>query len=936
MWQIMSFSGQALPFPIFQSRIAFTHIPQSPIFMKFCVTISLLLLLFPLPSFSLLPEDDANTLILARLLAENENLVKNWVENGVDIFYLNANYSVDTTNIRGLYRFYQDPFGGDVSTDLRAFVVLKSYVEQNEQEKTAVSSGNYPALKACFPNLPTQYDEFVEAPKILFTENMALCIQLAKWKDFLYRVVEGRILEAYWQGGLFSTAKRDALMSAYHILEGEGTGTDSLAVKNLKWIAQDLEGKISVMRYKKDAISYTLYPVLKECNAFYPRQYADFLTGDKHILDANTIRCFLPRISRSDRERIREIWDATDLSGRGTLDEDDEEIYVPTSKGSPEPKPGQPILENIAKLSPSTIIIDASTQFLVERTREEIVLAFFDQFQKRVDSLVELQYLFDNTHALLTNREILRIPSLGKAWQEAFELDLRLLPKSFERLVEESPDYAYLRENMGFRLYRFTYSLLDKDSLRLESGLKRLSKRSLADCASEMDTSFFLSNFLLEDFQANGEGRFLGIREQMKDLDERARTFFVAIQYQKAPEVFYSIRSGEGGKSLASLMKEQTQDFFEKEMTLAGLFSNIDRDIKALDFPERPEINQDNAAYYKQLLKDYLDELPGNLATLGSITKQMVRSAFLFKYFEDEMALYSDPHYRRLMGIVQGGIDLVGALESREPSRILVATIQVLDPFFEILQERQIELIHEMERSGSGSSSVEVSQAIHRLEQLKAVSQYLGFYGGFCLDVLGAKSAEEVKAALYRYAIPPGSYRLKRESLFSLEVGAMPAFYTGPEWVLDSTLKNRSLVSGFSAPVGISLSWGRRKTVGLDASHPYKFSMKKGKAQAKELSGWSLGLFFPIIDLSAPFSYRWKNGIDEGLPDEIYWQQILAPGAYIVWGIKGVPVSLSAGAQYVPRLRSISSTGNQTVDFDAIRAGINLSLDLPVFSIYKK
>ena len=87
------------------------------------------------------------------------------------------------------------------------------------------------------------------------------------------------------------------------------------------------------------------------------------------------------------------------------------------------------------------------------------MLAFFDQFQQRIDSIVELQYLFSNTHALLLNRDILKVPSLGEAWQQAFEIDLRLLPSSFNRLVDENPAYAGLKEDMGYKLYIYTSSL---------------------------------------------------------------------------------------------------------------------------------------------------------------------------------------------------------------------------------------------------------------------------------------------------------------------------------------------------------------------------------------------------------------------------------------------------------------------------------------------
>ncbi|MCI4666637.1 MAG: hypothetical protein MRZ79_00645 [Bacteroidia bacterium] len=913
--------------------------------MKQLIIIWLVALML-VPFSSIIAQDrQTNTLLLASLLAENEELVKEWVENKVDVFYLNANYSVDTSGLHGLYRFFDEPFGENVSTNLEPFARLKSYIDQNEAAKSQVESGSYPALKECFPELPLSYDEFVNSPKILLTDDMRLCIQLDKWSDFIFRVVDGTILQTYWEEGLFSTSKREALLSAHRILRGQGTPSDSFAIRNLSTIARDLEGQISLMKIRKEGIPYYLYAKLRSCNAFYPRQYVQFVNEDKFILEEITIACFFRKISEDEKSQIQKLWQAIDFRSRSFPERDDETgaPIITNTEGGLTPEEGTSVLSNLTRLSPSTIIIDASAQFLVERTREELVLSFFDQFQKRIDSLEELQYLFDNTYALLSNREILKVPSLGKAWQEAFEMDLRLLPNSFERMVEESPQYAFLKEETAFRLYKFTHGLVKKDSLTLESGLKKLSKKRLEDCKNSLDTSFYLTYRLLEDFRISENGDFLEIKDQMEDLGERAREFFIAIQYQKAPQLFQAVKTSEGNASLADRMENQTQLFFEKEIQVAALFSNIDRDIQGLDRVERPEISEENAAYFQQLLKDYLDKLPANLSQLGSIAKQMVRSAFMFQYFENESQLYADPTYLRLMGVIQGGTDLVGAIESREPSRILISSIQVLQPFFEILQEKEIARIRGLEIEATQKSGpdkvfarVEINRAIHRLEQVEAVSQHLGFYGGFFLDVLSAKTSEDVKAALYRYALPPGSYRLKRESLFSLELGAMPGFYTGVEWVADSTLSNRSMSSGFSVPVGISLSWGRRKSTDLDAKDPYKYVLKGDKAKAKQLKGSSIGLYIPILDLAAPFSYRWQNGFDGGLPDEVYWQQILSPGAYVVWGLKGAPVSISAGAQYLPRLRSISASGNELVDFDAVRAGINVSLDLPLFSIIKR
>jgi hypothetical protein len=115
------------------------------------------------------------------------------------------------------------------------------------------------------------------------------------------------------------------------------------------------------------------------------------------------------------------------------------------------------------------------------------------------------------------------------------------------------------------------------------------------------------------------------------------------------------------------------------------------------------------------------------------------------------------------------------------------------------------------------------------------------------------------------------------------------------------------------APVGLSFSWGLKKQ-------------------------WieSISLFVPVIDVGAAFALRFKSDL-KALPDQLSWDNILAPGIHLVAGFRNSPLTVSAGAQYGAGLRKLEyDTAVKTVPFSAqsVWYGITLSVDVPIFTLH--
>jgi len=819
-------------------------------------------------------------------LSQNEEKLRNYYEEGLDQHYLELGFDIDTAGIKALYRFFEDPFGVNVSTDLKAFFDLKKEVDTNKSRKAQLDDESYELLKTCQEGLPQSLEAYLSDDRLYLSVELENCVIVKEEEGLLSRLIDGGILQAYYEAALIFRDTKSIIEKAYRSLKEESLVSDSIDIKSFLEALDLVEDEIDKMEALKREIPDYLYPQLKTCNFLFPSTYLEFLEEEKYILSGTILNCFFRKIERSEREKIKEfirLQERKEVVLTNDREIDSISDFIEKDTDSP------PAM-SLPPLSPSTLIIDATAQFLVERTREELVLTFFDQFELRTDSMVELQFLFANS---------------------------------------------------AYKLFRLSDDLIRKQNLSVSGILQSIAPSSLEACKTHLDSSVYLLKNLQPGL-SYGESAFMG--EELQKLSTREREIFVALQYQDYPELFRGLEVKESGEDFASIMQKHTQQFFEKEYRLTRLLSNAQRDIQSLSFPRRPKVNEYNAGIYQQLVKDYLDALPYQLSSLADISKQILESAYLFHYYRDENAIYSDRDYQRSIAIIQSATEVIGAVESREPSRIFLASLRAFDPFFYLLEEEQIKKIKELEKVRANSqgadkvfATVELNRSIRRLEQVRLASEYLAFYGGFFLDVIHAKSSEEIKAALQRYALPAGSYRLKRRSLWSVEVGSYPGLYGGQELILSDSLGNpSSFVTGFTAPIGISINFAHKAKAGLGETAAYKYVSRKNGVRGKRLSGWSWGLFIPLVDLSAPFSYRWKEGFGDRLPEEIQWQQVLSPGAYFVCGIKGLPLAFSLGGQYVPRLRSIGANGNEVSGLDALRFGANISLDLPIFSIYHK
>jgi len=191
------------------------------------------------------------------------------------------------------------------------------------------------------------------------------------------------------------------------------------------------------------------------------------------------------------------------------------------------------------------------------------------------------------------------------------------------------------------------------------------------------------------------------------------------------------------------------------------------------------------------------------------------------------------------------------------------------------------------------------------------VTSMINFVNGMAT----AEDAEGVKKAIEAFALPTGSYSIKRKSIFNLSLNSYPGILPA----LEITWKNKTAYGapsiGFTAPVGFSFTWGHSK------------------------QGSNTGFFLPIIDIGALTRLRLDDqSTTKALPD-FKFGNIFSPGIYLVHGFRNSPLTFYLGGQYGPDMKEVSTNEDKieiSKNYESMRLGIGLVLDIPLVNFQTK
>lgn len=558
-------------------------------------------------------------------------------------------------------------------------------------------------------------------------------------------------------------------------------------------------------------------------------------------------------------------------------------------------------------------IADGLAQFLVERFKEEMNIHFIRRFKVFLSSYPEAQVLFPQSFAVLQNIESYQYASILQVLKETFEKDVELLAihlpelrnlraancqpcadklkgKAKGRCAERVKNCKQRMEKLEafFKTEKGTLLMAALISVKeLQDGTspalifdKLANDQSIDNLPSNLSNALKLGNKFSKSL-LNESGNWVSSAEVKSFLkNKHAVLLFLGLLYQEAGDLNYPLKS----QTDSNPKVVKFRSILQKLKPNTNLAIEFIRDFNAISSELNVHFASLKAAIENKRSLNFFDYYK-IFTALGDLVETSLNTQKLFALvqpnfqFPPEIKLALDSIYRPTLNIAY---DLAEKNYS-------TAIYDIVDLLATVGLDSEGDFVNDLKK-----------------------------YGLFVAQVASAENSSQVKEAIEAVALPVGSARIKRETKSNIAIQAYLGGFFGGEIMpelsnIDSTQQG-AFIAAVHAPVGVAFSRGTK-------------------------NGCSWSLFISAIDIGAITAYRFNDDQTEALPD-FTLQNILAPGAYLIYGFRNSPVSLGIGGQMGPAVRKLSKTENG-VDLELNnrinwRVGASILVDIPLFNISTK
>lgn len=633
-------------------------------------------------------------------------------------------------------------------------------------------------------------------------------------------------------------------------------------------------------------------------------------TPTSGILDRNDttvlriLNNYVPSFAKNDGDKIQNCFNPTS----GNKPDPNPFIELSGSLRSTENIIFKNGMNNLLKSAGSldvTNFADGLAQFLIQRSKEELNVAFFRKFQDYLQKYPEVQIVFPSATDFLNQIYSYQYASMLPALRAAFQKDLNGFSTNLLNLRDQSKYVGYdvnseikKRADEIIRLFDTPEGRSIAGALLVSNGIVNGDNVAdiINDLANDMISTKTEDNFsntirfvdlISQSLRSTDEGLVWVTKQQVNDLvndDNALRIYFGLIyamnQKSKQPIVF-TINGAKnplsGPNSFLDALNEKWQQaisFKESYATMAKAMSEVADNAKNI-IDAKKQADQPSILIYADFASSISNALKLSVNFL-SANSDIFPSASLHS-----------PEIIKFTNIIEDATNACYDLKSQNYTALVIHTSSILS---EIL--------------GAGYT--------HKDQFLK--------YGIFMANVVEAKSSAEVNAAIEAAVLPVGSSSIKRETDFNVSLNAYIGPYGGFEYMPALKQNKWAPTTGLTAPVGIAFSWG---------------NLGKGpkECNCKKPGGKSLALFVPLIDVGSVASFRIKNDSTE-IASKITLNNIVSPGLYLYYGFGKSPVSIGLGCQLGPQLRGITATDLNIDKNYYLRLGFNLVADIPFFNLF--
>jgi hypothetical protein len=559
----------------------------------------------------------------------------------------------------------------------------------------------------------------------------------------------------------------------------------------------------------------------------------------------------------------------------------------------------KPLTANVSGLNVS-MLADGLGKFLVDRVKDELSLAFFDNFKKDLKRNADLQTVFPYTYdVLLTlDEEIYNFTAYYDMLREAFLKDFQLIIPNIQKLIRNPAYKAYFSQNPQL------YSIIQVAFQIVEAYQNEIHPGNIITQLAALDTSI-----------ANPIDPQIKPSFQVLDLLIQSVRSRITDQYSVPLD---SIRKNIINDSVTLKIYlgliYQTSKHREIKFSYNGVQVNFSDLLDSVFMVTEKKVAA--VRRYKNMLSEIFDR-----------TEHVQQTLIL----SDKGEPTDKGNYKGYFAFYHASLNLLACIDFIPDSVTEQTTFKPAwgknknTCFYVANKLGEIYLnINELKYASAILNAAVIYDTIfsRRVRNYKVFNtgSLMIRYGNFAAIVCKADNSNEVKKALETVALPAGSSRLKRESSINIALNAYVGGFLGEEKFTynqdnESHMQWRS-TAGLTAPVGIGVSKG--------SDFPFG---KKWRS--------SYSLFLSIIDLGAFTSFRFRDTINEIRP-KIALENIFSPGLYFIYGVPKTPISVGGGWQYGPMLRKIESSAIDIKPKQYLKWCFFISVDIPFMNFYSR
>lgn len=555
-----------------------------------------------------------------------------------------------------------------------------------------------------------------------------------------------------------------------------------------------------------------------------------------------------------------------------------------------------------------TNLADGVAKFLVERAKEELNVAFFVKFQKELtkEKYKDLRILFPSTHRLLLaiGTEIYNYGYYIQGLKNSFEKDLSTIYSSIPLLLKEEPyskflnDHLYLKTIFKSSFYLIENILEDKHPGDILNNFKtedmdnpNLPNNVLMNLSSSIKLLKLISNSLRD--HENENQYWLNKNSINNLLEKNGKNEFIILKiylgliYQQAfnmkdtkDDIVFFIR--EKKICFTSSLEKLFQNKQTVETEVHSYFSFIER------FISRVEILDSYRIEFKKKMTE---------------TNEKLKYEDYYKYYNASIGLFE--FFLGMKDLSGIGFEVNHTFE-----KFLIISRTLGDIYLDAKQKNYYSIPLKIANIYD-HLFIKTKNGLQELDNMAKIRSMIIKYGYFISAVAMAENSDQIKDAIESVVLPAGSSSMKENSSLTITLNSYVGVFLGNEHLEKGTKQKWFNTVGVIAPIGLEISTG------------LPFLVFK-----------SISIFGSVLDLGTITAFRFKDNTTEKLP-ELTFKNIIAPGVYGIFGLKGVPISIGGGVQYGPQLRTIKITdeGNE-ITSSAWRFNLFIAVDIPLLKFY--